>query len=222
MFHLGHMKGGETMGKIKKVAILFEQSGTFKKEFKKLNINAIDIDIENNFNETDILIDIFKALENNDFIKYLNSFDLILAFFPCTWFNNYNHLIFSDKWKNYKKMNRNDIKEYKNKRMLEREFAVCKLFKLINSIKKPMIIENPNSSYIKELLGEPTLKHSRNLYGDYMKKPTFYYCFNGAFIDDLDKIVTNANISVEKLKGIKRSLISSEYANNFVKHIKII
>ena len=207
---------------IKKVVILFEQSGTFKKEFKKLNINAIDIDIENKFNQTDIIIDIFKELENNDFIEYLNSFDLVLAFFPCTWFNNYNKLIFSDKWKNYKNMNENEIKEYKNKRMLERDFAVCKLFKLINSIKKPLIIENPSSLYIKELLGEPDMRHSRNIYGDYMKKPTFYYFFNGVFIDEMNKITTNTNNSVEKLTGIKRSLISSEYAENFVKHIKIL
>lgn len=208
--------------KVKNVAILFEQSGTFKKEFKKLNINAIDIDIENKFNQTDIIIDIFKELENNDFIEYLNSFDLVLAFFPCTWFNNYNKLIFSDKWKNYKNMNENEIKEYKNKRMLERELAVYNLFKLINSIKKPLIIENPSSSYIKEMLGEPYMKHSRNIYGDYMKKPTFYYCYNGVFIDKMDKIITNTNNSVEKLTGIRRSLISSEYAENFVKHIKII
>lgn len=208
--------------KVKNVAILFEQSGTFKKEFKKLNINAIDIDIENKFNQTDIIIDIFKELENNDFIEYLNSFDLVLAFFPCTWFSNYNKLIFSDKWKNYKNMDENEIKEYKNKRMLQREFAVYNLFKLINSIKKPLVIENPSSSYIKELLGEPDMKHSRHIYGDYMKKPTFYYCFNGVFIDEMNKITTNTINSVEKLSGIKRSLISSEYAENFVKHIKII
>ena len=55
-----------------------------------------------------------------------------------------------------------------------------------------------------------------------MKKPTFYYFFNGVFIDEMNKITTNTNNSVEKLTGIKRSLISSEYAENFVKHIKII
>lgn len=33
---------------------LFEQSGTFKNEFKKLGYEAIDYDIKNEFNETDV------------------------------------------------------------------------------------------------------------------------------------------------------------------------
>ena len=42
---------------------LFEQSGTFKNEFKKLGFNAIDYDIENQFNQTDVVIDLFKVIE---------------------------------------------------------------------------------------------------------------------------------------------------------------
>lgn len=41
----------------------FEQSGTFKNEFKKLGYNAIDYDIQNEFNETDKVIDLFKEIE---------------------------------------------------------------------------------------------------------------------------------------------------------------
>lgn len=36
-----------------KVHLLFEQSGVFKNEFKKLGYDACDYDIQNNFNETD-------------------------------------------------------------------------------------------------------------------------------------------------------------------------
>lgn len=43
--------------------LLFEQSGTFKKEFKKLGIEAYDYDILNDFNETDYQIDLFKEIE---------------------------------------------------------------------------------------------------------------------------------------------------------------
>lgn len=39
--------------KINKVHCLFEQSGTFKNEFKKLGIDAEDYDIQNEFGETD-------------------------------------------------------------------------------------------------------------------------------------------------------------------------
>lgn len=48
--------------KINKVHCLFEQSGTFKNEFKKLGIDAEDYDIQNEFNETDHIIDIFSHI----------------------------------------------------------------------------------------------------------------------------------------------------------------
>lgn len=48
----------------KKVHCLFEQSGTFKNEFIKLGIPAEDYDIQNNFGQTDHVIDLFKEIEN--------------------------------------------------------------------------------------------------------------------------------------------------------------
>ena len=36
-----------------KVWCLFEQSGAFKNKFKELGYDAVDVDIQNNFNETD-------------------------------------------------------------------------------------------------------------------------------------------------------------------------
>lgn len=45
-----------------KVYCLFEQSGTFKNEFKKLGIDAEDYDILNDFGETDHVIDLFKEI----------------------------------------------------------------------------------------------------------------------------------------------------------------
>lgn len=47
-----------------KVWCLFEQSGTFKNEFKKLGYDAVDVDIQNNFGETDHQEDLFKAIED--------------------------------------------------------------------------------------------------------------------------------------------------------------
>lgn len=47
-----------------KVHCLFEQSGTFKNEFKKLGYDAYDYDIQNNFGETDNVVDIFKNIED--------------------------------------------------------------------------------------------------------------------------------------------------------------
>lgn len=47
-----------------KVHCFFEQSGTFKNEFIKLGIPAEDYDIQNNFGETDHIVDLFKAIED--------------------------------------------------------------------------------------------------------------------------------------------------------------
>lgn len=46
-----------------KIHCLFEQSGTFKTQFKKLGFEAFDYDIQNNFSETDFVIDIFAEIE---------------------------------------------------------------------------------------------------------------------------------------------------------------
>lgn len=46
-----------------KVHCFFEQSGTFKNEFKKLGIEAEDYDIQNNFGKTDHVIDLFAEIE---------------------------------------------------------------------------------------------------------------------------------------------------------------
>ena len=46
-----------------KVHCFFEQSGTFKNEFIKLGIPAEDYDIQNNFGETDHVIDLFNEID---------------------------------------------------------------------------------------------------------------------------------------------------------------
>ena len=44
------------------VHCLFEQSGTFKNEFKKLGYEAYDYDIQNDFGQTDYVIDLFSEI----------------------------------------------------------------------------------------------------------------------------------------------------------------
>ena len=48
--------------KIDKAHCLFEQSGTFKNEFKKFGIEAYDYDILNDFGETDYVVDLFEHI----------------------------------------------------------------------------------------------------------------------------------------------------------------
>ena len=51
------------MIELKRVHCFFEQSGTFKNEFKKLGYEAEDYDIQNNFGQTDHVIDLFGEIE---------------------------------------------------------------------------------------------------------------------------------------------------------------
>jgi hypothetical protein len=46
-----------------KVHLFFEQSGTFKNQFKKLGYEAYDYDIQNHFGETDHVIDLFSEID---------------------------------------------------------------------------------------------------------------------------------------------------------------
>ena len=46
-----------------KCHLLFEQSGTFKQELIKLGYPAEDYDIQNNFGETDNVIDLFSEID---------------------------------------------------------------------------------------------------------------------------------------------------------------
>lgn len=43
---------------------LFEQSGTFKRAFRQLNIPAKDYDIQNQFGETDVVCDLFRQIDD--------------------------------------------------------------------------------------------------------------------------------------------------------------
>lgn len=73
------------------VYCMFEQSGTFKNEFKRLGMDAIDLDILNDFGETDRQIDLFAEIERGyagepSIFDEITHEDLIMAFFPCTRF----------------------------------------------------------------------------------------------------------------------------------------
>lgn len=202
---------------------LFEQSGTFKNVFLSKGLKAIDIDISNNFNQTDITANIFDMLDNG-FINNLKNDDKIIAFFPCTYFNNYNKLFMNGKSNCYRKMSESNKKTYIINRRITRHKYMNKLYQLIRQCNRkhiPLIIENPVSTTIQQYLGEPTVKHVRNKYGDYYKKPTVYYCYNCTINND-KLIVYNDDIvkRVENSKGIDRSIMAEKYAVNIINAIE--
>ena len=66
--------------------LLFEQSGTFKNAFKKNGVEAFDYDIQNEFGETDYIVDLFKEIEGGyqgkqSIFDKIKSEDIVIAFF---------------------------------------------------------------------------------------------------------------------------------------------
>ena len=57
-----HRRLVKAKGGIMVAHCLFEQSGTFKNEFKKLGIEAYDYDILNDYGQTDYQIDLFAEI----------------------------------------------------------------------------------------------------------------------------------------------------------------
>ena len=221
-----------------KINLLFEQSGTFKHVLGEMGNDAKDIDISDAYNETDILIDLFVILD-----KYISgdtsvtkseifNSDLIIAFFPCTYFSQYNDLMLSEKWYNYRFMTDNEKSMYifnRKSMQILYTYRLNALIEICRDKKIPLIIENPASPYMTKFIQNNNInyvKHIRNKYGDNMYKPTYYLLFNGAYIENLDLIKTPVTRVVEKIRdkngNANRSLMSKDYVRNFCKHIKII
>lgn len=221
-----------------KVHCFFEQSGTFKNEFIKLGIKAEDYDIQNNFGETDNVIDLFQEIENayNGFDSIwdnIKSDDLVIAFFPCIYFCALSQMAFSFGYTNYRKLS---IRE-KTDKILERSanrekfFSLCvKMISISIQRNIRLILENPwaEQTFLKaNFVAPPTIvDENRMKRGDYFVKPTAYWFFNctptyGKSFQ-YDKIKNKKNILSSK-QGKKagvcseeRSMISPDYARNFI------
>ena len=82
----------------KNVHCLFERSGTFKNAFQKRGFYAYDYDIEEE-KAVDTRIDIFKEIEKavkglySWVFSSFNEEDLVMAFFPCTFFSDQSQLL---------------------------------------------------------------------------------------------------------------------------------
>ena len=122
--------------KINKVHCLFEQSGTFKKEFQKLGIPAEDYDIANDFLETDHVIDLFNEIDKAydgkpSLFDSIGDCDLVFAFFPCTRFEAYNCANFQGKNSGMKNWDATQKLEYSmelHNELHNLYMLICKLF----------------------------------------------------------------------------------------------
>ena len=219
-----------------KVHCFFEQSGTFKREFIKLGIPAEDYDIQNNFGETDHVTDLFRTIDDaydckSTIFDNITTEDLIIAFYPCTYFCQMSQFAQSLNYRNYQHMTESEaidkIIERQNKR---NEFLVrlTKFVKVCVNRKIRMIFENPiTDSFLNHyFLKGPTVKDfNRMLRGDYFVKPTGYWFWNceptyGRSYQNLKekKLINQVgrNKTIVGLCNEERSMISPDYARNFI------
>lgn len=225
-----------------KVHCFFEQSGTFKNEFIKLGIPAEDYDIQNNFGQTDHVVDLFENIQNayeggGSVFDNVTKDDLIIAFFPCIYFCDNNTMYFEGTSKTFIKLyreNKNDevIKELVD-RSEKRQFFYKKLLQLVyitfhNNIR--LIIENPYGvnriAYLARNFFKPTIiDNDRSMRGDKFKKPTGYWFFNCENETGFTcQIYPKAPIIIDSythsptsgICNMERSVMTPNYARNFI------
>lgn len=219
-----------------KVHCLFEQSGTFKNEFKKLGFQAYDYDILNDFNETDNVIDLFNEIETAykggiSIFDSMEKDDLIMAFFPCIRFSNQAYMMFQCTQRQLKDLS--DLEKIDKVMEFHNELSFlydmfCKLccICLRNNLK--LIIEKPYSQehYLTRYfpIKPKIIDMDRTKRGDNFKKPTQYWFIN---CEPKNNFVMEP-ISLAEIKRIhttynkvERSLINPNYAERFIREFVI-
>lgn len=222
-----------------KAYCLFEQSGTFKNEFKKLGIDAYDYDIRNDFGQTDFVVDIFaeiqKAYEGWEsiFDQMVGGVDVIMAFFPCTRFEAKVPLSFRGEAAQQK--NWNDLKKLQYSMQLHRELhnlyeKLCELTVVAERKGLRMVIENPVTQphYLTTYwcIKPSVIDKDRTNDGDYYKKPTQYFFigFEPSFnivMEPLDVVKTRTIAGCKATettsRQVERSMMHPQYARRFIK-----
>jgi hypothetical protein len=219
-----------------KIHCLFEQSGVFKNEFKKLGYEAFDYDIQNNFNETDYVIDLFNEInkgyerEESIFDK-MSEDDLIIAFFPCIYFCALSQMAMYWTYTNYRKKTIKEATDEILKRSQNREYFFSVAVKMLAIAKirnLRLVMENPWSeqTFLKSnFVMSPTIVDmDRTKRGDYFKKPTAYFFINCVptkgfthqQCKETKNILSSKPSGQAGLCSEDRSMISSDYARNWI------
>lgn len=219
-----------------KIHCLFEQSGTFKKEFIKLGYDAEDYDIANDFNQTDHVIDLFDEIQKaycyrDSIFDGMKKEDLILAFFPCIRFEDQIQLHFrgtSYQYKNYSDIKKLqvDMKLHKELHDLYEYITMLAIVALRGGLR--LVIENPYSTthYLTKYwaIKAKIIDKNRRENGDYYKKPTQYFFINIEPKENIlfdEPIVINEPKTINFCKGkdrqVQRSMIHEDYARRFIK-----
>jgi len=217
---------------------LFEQSGTFKNEFKKLGIEAYDYDILNDYGQTDRQIDLYKEIEGGydgepSIFDGIHKNDLIMAFFPCIRFEAKIPLLF--RGESYQQKNWDDVKKLKYSMKLHEELhhnylLISKLAAIVIKKGLRMVIENPYTQphYLTTYwcLKPAVIDKDRRVNGDYMKKPTQFWFIGfepktNFIFEPIEwveqRTVAHMKNQDGKSRQVRRSEIHPQYANRFIR-----
>lgn len=208
--------------------LFFEQSGTFRDEFLKLGIPAIDYDIDNLFGKTDVVVDLFAQIERAyagkvSIFDVILPDDIIIAFFPCTYFCGHNEMFFCGTNYNYRQLTRPEILDKIIERaQLRHEYYITllKLCKVVEERGLRLIVENPYNAHHYWRFNFPykpkVIHMNRRLYGDKFKKPTQYLFVNCSPAGKSSLQLDKPEEYVMEKEGIDRSIITPDYARNFI------
>lgn len=219
-----------------KVHCFFEQSGTFKNEFKKLGYEALDYDIQNNFEETDFVMDLFGEIDKaygggQSVFDTITKDDLIVAFYPCIYFCATSQMAMFMTSVNYRCLTDEEKIEKIIERVENRKIFFERLIKFCGVCLKKnirMIFENPWSeqTYLKaNFLKVPdVVDMNRMERGDFYKKPTAYWFWNCeptkgfSYQNDKEqKTIMKAKMGIKAgICSEERSMISPDYARNWI------
>lgn len=207
---------------------LFEQSGVFRDEFKKLGVPAKDYDINDIFGETDWRGDLFAQIERaysgaRSIFDKVKQNDLVMAFFPCTYFCGHNEMYFCGTNFNYRQLTKSEVLDKIIERaQLRQEYYITllKFCHIIESRNLRAIIENPYNAHHFWRFNFPykpaVIDMNRRLRGDFFKKPTQYLFINCIPTGKKSAQIDKPMEYVMEKEGIDRSLISPDYAHNFI------
>lgn len=221
-----------------KAHLLFEQSGTFKNAFKKNGIDAFDYDIQDEFGETDYIIDLFGEIEKayvggQSIFDSFDCKDIIIAFFPCTRFEARIPLLFRGQSTQQKKWTDEQKLEYAMglHEELHKLYVLLSMLVIV-AIRKDlrMIIENPYTQphYLTTYwcIRPKLIDKDRTVNGDFYKKPTQYFFIgfepkNNFLFEPIEwvekKTIAHVTGTASTSRQTERSMMHPQYADRFIR-----
>jgi hypothetical protein len=207
-----------------------------------LGYEAYDYDNQNEFGQTDYVMDLFKEIEggyNGEFSLFddICKDDLVLAFFPCTRFEARVPLLFRGQATQQK--NWSDIQKLEYSIQLQGELTelyvlLCKMVVVAKRKGLKMVIENPYTQphYLTTYwcLKPTIIDKDRTQNGDYYKKPTQYWFINckpkyNLVFEPLEYVETKTIARVTGTdttsRKTERSLMHRQYASRFIRQYLI-